>query len=210
MKPFLFITDFDGTITAQDFFLQIMYRYQHDRIFSKDKKRGVELLSSVLEEVDLTKEQFLEEIKYIPMDKTFIDFYRFFKKIGGDILVLSAGSKYYIEKKLKLEGIEDILICANGGNFEDGSFKFYTNKDERFFCPVFGVDKKKVISIYKEKYEKIFYAGDSYVDFDACRIADFRFAKKNLVDILKKFKLKFYEFENFDDIRKKINNLVNF
>lgn len=208
MKPFLFITDFDGTITAQDFVYQIMYRYEHDKIFSKNKKRGVELLSSVFYESGLTEEEFLKEIKHIPMDKTFVSFFKFVKRSGGDVLVLSAGAKYYIKKKFSFEGIENIEVFANDLVFEGGRFKFLVNEDKRFFCPVFGIDKEKVVESYKEKYEKIFYAGDSYVDFYASKLADFIFAKKNLVKILKMFNLKFFEFENFDDIRKKLINLI--
>lgn len=208
MKSFLFITDFDGTITAQDFVYQIMYRYEHDKIFSKDKKRGVELLSSVFYESGLTEEEFLKEIKYIPMDRTFVSFFRFIKENGGDVLVLSAGAKYYIKKKFSFEGIENIEVFANDLVFENGHFKFLVNEDRRFYSPVFGIDKEKVVAAYKEKYEKIFYAGDSYVDFYASKLADFIFAKKNLVKILKMFNLKFFEFENFDDIRENLINLI--
>ncbi len=208
MKPFLFITDFDGTITAQDFVYQIMYRYEHDKIFSKNKKRGVELLSSVFYESGLTQEEFLKEIKYIPMDRTFISFYEFVKKKKGDVLVLSAGAKYYIKKKFSFEGIEEIEVFANDLVFENGHFKFLVNKDKRFYCPIFGIDKEKVVESLKGKYEKIFYAGDSYVDFYASRLADFIFAKKNLAKILKMFNLKFFEFENFDDIRENLINLI--
>lgn len=208
MKPFLFITDFDGTVTAQDFVYQIMYRYEHEKIFSKDKKRGVELLSSVFYESGLTEEEFLKEIKYIPMDRTFVPFFRFIKENGGDVLVLSAGAKYYIKKKFSFEGIENIEVFANDLVFEDGHFKFLVNEDKRFYSPVFGIDKEKVVAAYKEKYEKIFYAGDSYVDFYASKLADFIFAKKNLVKILKMFNLKFFEFENFDDIRENLINLI--
>ncbi len=208
MKPFLFITDFDGTVTAQDFVYQIMYRYEHDKIFSKDKKRGVELLSSVFYESGLTEEEFLKEIKYIPMDRTFVPFFKFVKEKGGDVLVLSAGAKYYIKKKFSFEGIEDIEVFANDLVFENGHFKFLVNENKNFHCPVFGINKEKVVASYKEKYKKIFYAGDSYVDFYASKLANFIFAKKNLVKILKMFNLKFFEFENFDDIRENLINLI--
>lgn len=208
MKPFLFITDFDGTVTAQDFVYQIMYRYQHDKIFSKNKKRGVELLSSVFYELRLTQEEFLKEIEYIPMDKTFVPFFEFINKSGGDVLVLSAGAKYYIKKKFSFEGIKNIEIFANDLVFKNNHFRFLTNEDKRFFCPVFGIDKEKVVASYKEKYEKIFYAGDSYVDFYAAKLSDFIFAKKNLVRILKMFNLEFFEFENFDDVRENLINLI--
>ena len=208
MKPFLFITDFDGTITAQDFFLQILYRYEHDKIFRKDRKKGVEMLCDVLENTSLNEEEFIKEIKYIPMDRTFNSFSRSIEENGGKVLILSAGSKYYIEKKLCFEGVKNFKIFANDGIFKDGHFKFLVNEDERFFCSVYGVDKSKVVSYYKKKYEKIFYAGDSSVDFYAAKLADYIFAKSNLANILRMFKIKFFEFENFEDVRQKTLNLI--
>ena len=208
MNKFLFITDFDGTITAQDFFLQILYRYEHEKIFSSKKKSGVELLSDVLENSNLSEIEFIEEIKHIPMDKEFIYFSDFIKKQGLDLLILSAGSSYYIEKKLYFEGVKNFKLLSNGGAFVDGNFKFLANEDEKFFCPVYGIDKEKVVLFYKKKYDRIFYAGDSVVDFYAAKLADYIFAKKKLAEILKMFKIDFFEFKNFKDIQKQTINLL--
>ncbi len=204
---FLFVADFDGTITAQDFYKQIMYRYEHNKIFSDYKKRGVELLVDVLQGANLTEKEFLKEVKHIPTDPHFPSFCSFIKKIGGDLIILSAGCRYYIEKKLSMMGIEDVKIIANDGVFENGRFKFLKNKDERFYCKTYGIEKYKVISFYKPKYDSLFYAGDSFVDFKACKICDVRFAKKNLAKILSMFCLDFYEFKNFKDIE---NILINY
>ncbi len=208
MKSLLFITDFDGTMTAQDFFEQILYRHEHAKVFCETNKNGFELLKDVLEGANLNQEQFEEEVKHIPLDPNFKEFVDFIKKIGGDVLILSAGAKYYIEKKLKFEGILDVDVIANVGKFESGRFKFLKIDDEKFYSKEYGVDKKNVVKFYKDKYEKIAYAGDSYVDFEACKLADFIFAKRNLVKILNMFNIKFYKFENFKDIKIKIIDLL--
>lgn len=205
---FLFITDFDGTLTAQDFYLQILYRFEHEKVFLKRKKAGVELLSEVLESANLTEKEFEDEIKHIPLDFSFIDFYNFVKEKGGDVLILSAGCKYYIEKRLEFEGLKNIKIIANDGCFKDGGFKFLKNENKDFYSEKFGVDKVKVVEHYKKKYKKIYYAGDSYIDFKAAELADIKFAKKNLVEIFKMLKLKFFEFYNFDEIKNVLLNIV--
>lgn len=209
MESFLFITDFDGTITAQDFFTQILYRFEHYKAFFSEKKSGFDLLKEVFEAANLTKEQFDEEVKHIPLDPSFVEFCGFIKKIGGDILILSAGFSYYIEKKLEFQGIKNVEVLANPSGFENGIFKMFRLKDERFYSKKHGVDKKKVVLDYKKKYEKIAYAGDSYVDFKACEVCDFKFAKGNLAKILKIFNLKFFEFKNFEEIKNKLSLILN-
>lgn len=204
---FLFVADFDGTITAQDFYIQILYRYEHNKIFSNYKKRGVELLIDVLQGANLTEKEFLKEIEHIPIDPYFSSFCSFIKEAGGDLLILSAGCKYYIEKKLDMVGVKNVKIVANDGVFENGRFKFLRNEDERFYCKTYGIGKYKVINFYKQKYDSIFYAGDSFVDFKACKMCDVRFAKKNLAKILSMFCLDFYEFKSFKDIE---NILINY
>ncbi len=80
MKPFLFISDFDGTITAQDFFKQIYLRYDPEKIFNPSGKRGFKLLKETLEGTNLKEEDFEKEIVHIPMDPSFVNFYEFLKK----------------------------------------------------------------------------------------------------------------------------------
>ena len=205
MKPFLFISDFDGTVTAQDFFKQILLRYNPEKIFNPSGKRGFELLKETLEGANLKQEEFEKEIAYIPMDPSFVNFCEFVKKTGGDVLILSTGSRYYIEKKLELEGFKNIKIIANEGFFEDEKFKFERNGNKNFKENIFGLNKEKVVLYYKNKYEKIVYAGDSYVDFKASCEADLIFAKGNLAKILKMLKINFYEFNVFSDVKKIIS-----
>ena len=99
MKKFLFISDFDGTMTSQDFFLQIMYRYQHNRVFSNNWKSGFDLLSDVFDSINLSESDLQREIEYIPLDPYFVNTVKLVRKYGGDFLILSAGCKYYIERK---------------------------------------------------------------------------------------------------------------
>ena len=207
MKSFLFITDFDGTITAQDFFQQILYRYEHNKIFDKNKKNGFELLLDVFQGANLNEKEFEEEVKHIPLDPNFAGFCKYVKSLGGDVLILSAGSKYYIEKKLEFEGIKGVEILANGGIFENGKFKFVKSEQEMFYDEEFGINKKSAVLHYKAKYKKIAYAGDTYVDFEACKASDLIFAKGKLAKILNIFNINFNIFQDFSDIVRVLSSL---
>lgn len=200
MKRFLFVSDFDGTMTSQDFFLQIMYRYEHDRAFSNNFKSGFDLLSDVFSNINLSESDLQKEIEYIPLDPYFLETVNLVRDFGGDFLILSAGCKYYIERKLKSEGIFDTDIIANDGFYENGGLKLLRNVSDRFYSEKFGIDKEKVVRYFRDKYKIIAYAGDSFVDFDACRICDFKFSKGKLDNILNIFSIDHYSFKNFSDI----------
>lgn len=187
-------------MTSQDFFLQIMYRYEHDRVFSNSLKSGFELLSDVFSNINLSERELQKEIEYIPLDPYFLEAVNLVKSFGGDFLILSAGCKYYIERKLKAEGIFNIDIISNDGFYDKGGIKLVKNVNDRFYSETFGIDKEKVVKYFRDKYETIAYAGDSSVDFDACRICDFKFSKGKLDNILNMFSINHYSFKNFSDI----------
>lgn len=204
MKKFLFITDFDGTVTAQDFFLQILYRYKPEKAFFKTKKRGFELLSDVFSGLNLTESELLDEISHVAFDPSFIDCVKFIKNSGGKVLVLSAGAHYYVKNKLKMEKLDDFVdIVANESiyNEEDGGIKLIKNEQHMFHDEVFGVNKLKIVEYYRRKFEVLAYAGDSYVDFDACRLCDFRFTKNNLAKICDMFYVEHRKFDNFLEVK---------
>lgn len=204
MKQFLFITDFDGTITAQDFFVQIINKYKPELAFFKTTKRGLNLLSDVFSNLNLSEDELLNEIKQVPFDPSFSDFVEFIKSVGGKVLILSAGARYYIENKLKMENLDDKVEIMSNESFYDeanGGIAFVENKNDEFYDEIFGINKLKVVQNFKEKFSSLAYAGDSYADFDACRFCDFKFAKNKLDVILDMFYIDHHKFENFAEIK---------
>lgn len=206
MRRFLFISDFDGTMTSQDFFLQIMYRYEHDKVFSTNWKSGFDLLADVFSSINLSEVELQNEIEHIPLDPYFVDAVNLVKNCGGDFLILSAGCKYYIEKKLNLVGINNVDIIANDGVYKNGGIELIRDRNHRFYSEKFGIDKEKVVKYFRNRYEIIAYAGDSFVDFDACKLCDLKFSKGRLEKILNLFAIDHYNFKNFSDIVEILNN----
>lgn len=206
MKRFLFISDFDGTMTSQDFFLQIMYRYQHSKVFSNNWKSGFDLLSDVFSSINLSEDELQNEIEHIPLDPYFVDVVNLVRNCGGDFLILSAGCKYYIERKLKSVGIDDVDIIANDGIYKNDGIELIRDRDSRFYSEKFGIDKEKVVEYFRDKYEVIAYAGDSFVDFEACKLCDLKFSKGRLDNILNLFSIDHYNFKNFSEIVKILND----
>ncbi len=206
MKRFLFISDFDGTMTSQDFFLQIMYRYEHAKVFSNNWKSGFDLLSDVFGSINLSEDELQNEIEHIPLDPYFVNVVNLVRNCGGDFLILSAGCKYYIERKLKSVGIDNVNIIANDGVYKNGGIELIRDRDGRFYSEKFGIDKEKVVEYFRDKYEVIAYAGDSFVDFEACKLCDLKFSTGRLDNILNLFAIDHYNFKNFSEIVKILND----
>ena len=206
MKRFLFISDFDGTMTSQDFFLQIMYRYEHAKVFSNNWKSGFDLLSDVFSSINLSEDELQNEIEHIPLDPYFVDVVNLVRNCGGDFVILSAGCKYYIERKLKSVGIDNVNIIANDGVYKNGGIELIRDKNDRFYSEKFGIDKEGVVKYFRDKYCVIAYAGDSFVDFEACKLCDLKFSKGRLDDILNLFAIDHYNFKNFSEIVKILND----
>ena len=102
--------------------------------------------------------------------------------------------------KLKAEGINNIDIIANDGFYKNGGIELIKDREGSFYCEKFGIDKEKVVKHFRGKYETIAYAGDSFVDFDACKLCDFKFSRGRLDSILNLFAIDHYGFKNFSDI----------
>lgn len=60
-----------------------------------------------------------------------------------------------------------------------------------FYSDRYGIDKLSVVKKLKNNYKKIFYAGDSEPDIKPALVADVVFAKGELVELLKKNRLKY-------------------
>ena len=102
MKKFAFVSDFDGTLSAKDFYHIIIDKYlgSAGREFyvewKKTKKINVEFLNKIFGSVNLTEQELLEEILKIPFDDYAKDFINNVKKNNGDFYNVSAGTSYYI------------------------------------------------------------------------------------------------------------------
>lgn len=210
MKKFVFISDFDGTLTEKDFYKIIMEDYLKEesadryKDWKSKKIKDIDYLGYVFKNIRRNEDEIYEDIMKISIDPCAKEFIENIKNAGGDFAIVSAGTSYYIDKVCEKNGIEDVDIYSNKGMFKDNGIHFLLEEDSVFYSEIYGIDKLKVVKSIKEKYEKIFYAGDSEPDVKAALIADVVFAKGELVDLLKEQKKEFIEFENFSEVWERV------
>ncbi|WP_298847302.1 MtnX-like HAD-IB family phosphatase [Clostridium sp.] len=210
MKDFAFISDFDGTLTKKDFYKILSDTYYKEELMPiyKSWKNGEmknrEYLNYVFNNVHRSESELLEDILNISFDPTAKAFIDKVKEAGGDFIIISAGSNYYIDKVLAKNHIKGVDVYSNKSIFKDNGIHFDLDEHDEYYSDQNGIDKLIVVEKLKSNYKKIFYAGDSTPDLKPALISDAVFAKGKLVNLLKKENKDFIEFENFSEIWDKL------
>ncbi|MCF8019649.1 MAG: MtnX-like HAD-IB family phosphatase [Vallitaleaceae bacterium] len=206
MKDHIFISDFDGTITLKDFYWIIIDDYigekgrDHYLAWKKKEKIGLTFLNKIFTWHKFTQADHDTVLSKVVIDSTFKRLDTWTQDHNMDLMVLSAGFRYYIDYAMDLAALSHIPIITNEGSFRNGHFKMQANEKSWFYHKVYGVDKEKVVLHYKKKYKKVYFAGDSEPDYKAALSADIRFAKGELLELLKASGHTYYLFETFADI----------
>ncbi len=206
MKNFVFVSDFDGTLTDKDFYKIITDEYLKDECkemyqdWRAKKIKDIDYLGYIFKNIKRNEEEIYEDIMKITIDPYTKNFINNIKSVGGDFIVVSAGSSYYIDKIFEKHGIDSVEVYSNKGMFKDKGIHFVLDETSEVYSPIYGIDKAKVIAKLREKYNKVFYAGDSEPDFKAAILSDVIFARGSLVELLQKDSRNFIEFKNFTEI----------
>lgn len=214
MKEFVFVSDFDGTLTGNDFYKIISETYLKEKYppLFKAWKRGEmkdrEYLSYVFNNISRTEEEIYQDIINIPLDPNAKAFISKVQSAGGDFIIVSAGTSYYVEKVLKYHDIQGVKVFSNKGVFKDNGIYFDLNEKDEYYSDRYGIDKLLVVEQIKKQYKKVFFAGDSGPDVKPASISDFVFAKGELIHLLKEENIDFVEFKDFSELWDKVKTLI--
>jgi 2,3-diketo-5-methylthio-1-phosphopentane phosphatase len=207
-KRFLFISDFDGTLSEKDFFHVVI-----DNHFQKESKKlysdwnrkvmtDLEYLSRLFASIGRDQAGIDEDIDQIPFDPDAGKVIDHVQRLGGDFVVISAGTDYYIKRIFKKYGIQDVRIISNRGVYRDHGIHLNVDPNGPYYSRLYGVDKEKVTRDLRRGYEQVFFAGDSLPDLKAAVLADTVFAKGKLQDLLDAEKKDYVAITSFADIEK--------
>lgn len=208
MKRFAFVSDFDGTLTDRDFYHIVMDKYLNDWAWDyytewrKTKKINVEFLNKMFGAMNRNEEEILKDIHELPLDPNAVSFIKKVERCSGDFYILSAGTSYYINKLLDHLGINTVTVISMEGRYRDRGIEILPDTKSEFYSEIWGVDKEKVILSLKQKYERVFFAGDSEPDVGAARVADCAFARNHLQELLMLNNIPFVPFKYYDEIEK--------
>jgi 2-hydroxy-3-keto-5-methylthiopentenyl-1-phosphate phosphatase len=190
MKDWIFISDFDGTLTHKDFYWMVIDKYMPEkgrelyRRWKQGEMTDAVFLGEVFAAMDRSEEEIDQDIAEIPVDDGMEELIRRVEAAGGDFLILSAGTGYYIQKVLAARALERIRFISNPGFYENRGIRMRPDPSTPYYSPRYGVDKEKVVLACKDQYRRLYYAGDSGPDLKAAMRADLAFAKNGLQKLL--------------------------
>lgn len=212
MKDFVFVSDFDGTITDIDFdeilLLNILKdrKKEFDEIWENGNLNIIDYLKFVYGSINCSEEKLLEEILKIKIDEYLKDFIKFVRNNNGEFIVVSSGTSYYIDIILKKYKLNKIKVISNKGIFINNRLELIIDKNSYIYSKEFGIDKKKIVEDLKNEYKEVYYAGDGKSDLNAALSSDLIFSKGTLKTELNRMQVKNIEFENYKKIKEFLEN----
>jgi len=206
----MFFIDFDGTISQEDICGAMVTKFAKEGWEQINLQWEAGTLSTeecaglTLDLMDVEPEQLEAFFAKMDIDNSFIDFVIWAEHENYPISILSDGYDNYIEKILTRYGLE-VPYYANHLEYEQGwRIKcLHRHKD----CQKCGVCKKELMQeLIQPGYISI-YIGDGYSDICPAEYADIVFAKDSLVGLCREKGIPFHQYNDFNDIRTKIQEL---
>lgn len=210
LKKTAFVTDFDGTITGDDFFSYITRRWFDNealkpwREYLAGQRTHFDALNAMFRQLRVPEEELRGFIRRIPVDPCFEKTVSFCRSKNIPVYITSAGCDYYI----------NILI---GNLIEEYALKLITNHGEYspqtglsmtpppasspYYDKSVGISKAAIVRGLKREGYEVVYAGDGPPDLPPAKAADIVFAKKMLLGLCWEKKINVFAFENFSEIR---------
>jgi len=209
MRKTAFVSDFDGTLSKEDFFNMVVDRLltREDILpwqdFLAGKITHLEALSRIFARVRIPQAELDIFIQSIQIDPKAKETFELCKKLSIPIYICSAGMDYYILKRIP-QYIEQyrIQIISNKGEYspETGFKVTPPPAGSPFYSKSTGIAKDELVNhLQKQGYFTIF-AGDGRPDIKAAKITDAVFAKSVLLDFCREQNVKTLKFDDFGDI----------
>ena len=186
MKKIAFVTDFDGTITHNDFFHMVIDAYLEEKDlqpwydYKAGKKGHFDALDSIFGKIRADKDAFDALIDTIAVDEDFTAVLSLCKGKGVPVYVVSAGCDYYIKRRIgNLLSEYSVELITNGGEYspETGMKMVKPSSEYAYFDEIVGISKIKIVKDLQRKGFFVIFAGDGAVDFEGAKAADVVFAK---------------------------------
>ena len=211
MKKIAILCDFDGTVAAEDVgnllfstFADaalsgpVVEQWKSGEISSREcLEREAAFVQASREDLD----QFLWDHKLDPYFKDFMDFAR---RSEMEVVIVSDGLDYYIERLLLRSGLADIDFFANELEIVDQKLNVRFPHYDMLNCRECGNCKTYHLEKYKTAGYYIIYIGNGLSDRCPCQYSDLVFAKGELLDFCRSNDLNHIEFRNFRDVEREM------
>lgn len=193
MADAVLVSDFDGTMTANDFYKLVAERLLPPEALSpwKDYRAGRITHFTALQRIFGSLRATPDELEAIARDMRpdpgLARSVARLRAAGWEVVVASAGCDWYIRKVLAWAGV-DVAVHANPGVhvLPGGSLEMREPLDSPFHCLETGVDKAAIVRFHQGRGARVVFAGDGFADLPAAleTLPALRFARADLAHAL--------------------------
>ena len=211
MRKIVVLCDFDGTVAEKDVGDLLFRRFGgprgHDAASSwmRGEISSKECLEIQLASSMCSPEDIQTFARACRLDPYFRDFHDFARRRGIEVVVLSDGLDFYIERMLTRQGCGGVEFYANRLCIEeDGAmhveFPWYNLRE----CTECGCCKTHHLYRYRQRGYFIVYVGNGMSDRCPSENADLVFAKGVLLEHCREKRIECIEFRNFRDVEREV------
>lgn len=209
VKKIAFVSDFDGTISPEDFFWYVSNRYLDEKALAPWQRyldgheSHLNALNQIFARIHVPLQEFEEFIKTIPYDKDFPKTAELCRLKNIPLYICSAGCEYYINLIIGEQiRTEKIKLVTNHGEYsqQNGLRMIPPAKNSPFYDEQVGISKAAVVQKLKDEGYFVVFAGDGPPDVAPAALADVVFAKKILAERCREQGIPYLKFDNFEDI----------
>lgn len=194
MPEAVLVSDFDGTMTARDFYTLAAERLLSPEALAPwDDYRAGRLthfaaLRAIFSSIRAPERDVLAVVDDMGLDPALADTLARLRAAGWEVVVASAGCDWYIRRLLDKAGVS-LEVHANPGCYRPGGpLVMEPPAPSPFTCEETGVDKAAVVRDAMTRAATVAFAGDGFADLPAALLVPqhLRFARADLAGVLTK------------------------
>jgi 2,3-diketo-5-methylthio-1-phosphopentane phosphatase len=202
------VSDFDGTITRYDFYLLIRKLCMSESApdYFESYRTGqlthFDAMAAYFSHAPDSEAALEKMLTLTEPDPDFVQAASTLNAASWDLIIVSAGSNWYIERILQSLGVEAV-VHSNPGQIQKGhGLVIERPTGTPFFSAEVGIDKSAVVNDALNRYEQVAFAGDGPPDLEPCLLVEprFRLARGYLAEELRRRQEQFQEFCSWADI----------
>lgn len=209
----IFVSDYDGTITDQDFYLLIAERYIPEDTpdyfvqYREGRITHFEAMAAYFAFAPTEEQQLEELLTASQVDPDLGASAALLQRAGWELWVVSAGSSWYIERVLRRADVA-ATVYSNPGRLENGSGLVLEKPDPSspYYSASMGVDKSAVVRHALHVADAVAFAGDGPPDLQPALLVrpDLCFARGFLAEALRERGETFQSFSCWSEIARKL------
>lgn len=204
----LLVSDFDGTVTENDVYSLVIDRHLPAGApdiwgaYLAGELTHFEAMARYMEFFPTEPAAMERLLEATRPDPGLADAIRRLREGGWEVVIVSAGSSWYIHRILASAGVQ-VPVHSNPGRIEPNrGLVLELDRESPFFHSLIGVDKSAVVRDALARYERVAFAGDGPPDLEPSLLVegDLRFARGWLANELKRRQLPYRPYRRWSGI----------